>query len=277
LINIAPTNTSVTVSPGVSVVGQTATIVASVKPPYQGVPTGTLQLFSGPNAVKSVTLDAAGQLTYSVDTSSLALGSYPYSASYSGDTNFSPSNSSVAQLLVTDFTVSVSPASVTVRSGSQSGGVSVVVTSSSGFNGSVDLSCSGLPSGASCIFSPSNLSLANAKSVSGMLSVSTTTQAAGFPLPRLSARKTLFRPILLVLSVVICLAVLQSARSRMRPTFRPILAIAAILVFALSLLQACGGGSSLQTTPYTVQVQATIHGSTPATSRTTSFTVNLRH
>jgi len=54
---------------------------------------------------------------------------------------------------VPDFTVSASPSSLTVAQGG-TGASTVTVSSLSGFSAQVDLSCTGLPSGATCTFNP---------------------------------------------------------------------------------------------------------------------------
>ena len=55
-----------------------------------------------------------------------------------------------------DFTVAASPASIAFKSG-QSGTVAVSVTPANGFNSAVSFSCSGLPAGTSCTFSPATV------------------------------------------------------------------------------------------------------------------------
>jgi uncharacterized membrane protein len=52
-----------------------------------------------------------------------------------------------------DFSLSVSPASVSVKQGT-SGSYTVTITRTGGFAGAVQLSVSGLPSGATAVFSP---------------------------------------------------------------------------------------------------------------------------
>ncbi len=53
-----------------------------------------------------------------------------------------------------DFSVSIAPASITIQSG-QSGTATLTLTPSNGFNATVTFSCSGLPAGVTCGFSPS--------------------------------------------------------------------------------------------------------------------------
>src|SRR4051794_5699619 len=75
-----------------------------------------------------------------------------------------------------DFTISASPGSLTVASGS-SGSTTVSTSVSGGFNSSVSLSVSGVPSGASATFSPT--SIAAPGSGSSTFNISTGTAAAG--------------------------------------------------------------------------------------------------
>ena len=78
-------------------------------------------------------------------------------------------------LHVLDFSLSApSPATVTVTPGSTSAPVSFTVSAAAAFNGSVTLSCAGLPQDASCIFQPSNVvTPTNANPASVTLNIST--------------------------------------------------------------------------------------------------------
>jgi Bacterial Ig-like domain (group 3)/FG-GAP-like repeat len=281
-VNLATPTIIVSISPTVAVIGQMVAITATLTPPYQGVPTGTLQLLSGATSVKSVTLGSSGQLTYSLDTSSLPVGSYPYSSTYSGDQNFSPASSATTQLKITDFTISVSPSSITLPSTANS--VSVTVASSSGFNGSVDLSCTGLPAGNACSFSPPNISLANAASAMSTLTISTSAQAISAPFSFTTTPHMMPRLLVVALSSVICILLFLGAAQGSRPVFRRILLASSIVFLSSNYLGACGGGGGNgggggggQITPYTVQVQASVHGASPAIVRSTTFTLNIQH
>jgi hypothetical protein len=77
---------------------------------------------------------------------------------------------------VPDFSVACSPSSLSVQQGA-SGASSCTVTSTNGFASAVALSCTGLPSGASCSFNPASVTPpANGSATSSLtLSVSTTT------------------------------------------------------------------------------------------------------
>jgi hypothetical protein len=74
------------------------------------------------------------------------------------------------------FAVSSSSASGTVTAG-QSATTTISLAPSSGFTGSVSLSCSGLPTGASCSFSPASVSI-NGGTATSTLTITTTARTA---------------------------------------------------------------------------------------------------
>jgi hypothetical protein len=78
-------------------------------------------------------------------------------------------------LHITDFTLSTpSPASVTVTPGAVGSAVSLTVSAIDQFSSSVTLSCAGLPTGAACVFTPSNVvNPINRSPVSVSLNIST--------------------------------------------------------------------------------------------------------
>jgi hypothetical protein len=82
-----------------------------------------------------------------------------------------------------DFSVSCSPSSLSIAQGG-SGGSTCTVTSTGGFSSAVGLTCSGLPSGASCGFSPSSVTPPANGSANSALTVtvsgSTPTGTTGF-------------------------------------------------------------------------------------------------
>jgi hypothetical protein len=76
-----------------------------------------------------------------------------------------------------DFTLSVSPSSHSVAPGGSTAPYTVTITPSNGFTGTVNLSASGLPSGAAATFSPS------AATITSSLTVGTTTAVAAGSYP----------------------------------------------------------------------------------------------
>lgn len=75
------------------------------------------------------------------------------------------------------ITVQVSPASQSVQQGQQAA-YTVTLTSTGGFSGTVNLTASGLPSGATGAFSPSSVSLVSGGSVTSTLNVTTAATAS---------------------------------------------------------------------------------------------------
>jgi Cep192 domain 4/NHL repeat len=72
----------------------------------------------------------------------------------------------------TDFSVSASPSSETVKAG-KSAGYTLTVTPESGFTGTVTLGCTGAPSQASCKISPPSAKLNGSKALTSSVTVST--------------------------------------------------------------------------------------------------------
>jgi hypothetical protein len=75
-----------------------------------------------------------------------------------------------------DFTLAASPSSLTATPGS-SATTTVSVTPANGFNSAVSFACSGLPSGASCSFSPATVTPPSTTSTTLTVATSTTTAA----------------------------------------------------------------------------------------------------
>jgi hypothetical protein len=283
VVNKADTSITLSSAPSIVVTGQTVSITARVVPPFQGVPTGTIRFQPGSGSPSTATLDSAASASLAVDTSKLALGAYSNSASYSGDANFNPSTSTGAQFKVTDFALAVDPGSLTVTAGG-SGNVNVTASSASGFNGTVDLSCSGLPSNARCGFAPASISLASATSASSTLTV-TTMSSATLPLLRWPRRDRLglysLPTVELLLAAWVFAFVVFFVLRRRFVRLPLTLAAAIFLGLIVCVFVGCGGGSNggggtPSTVTYTVQVLATVHGSAPAASRSASVALKIQ-
>lgn len=158
LVVKAPTQTVVTSSANPSIIGASLSLTAAVTA-VNTVPTGTVQFYDGTTPLGTpIALDAQGRAAYS--TSTLALGTHPITAVYSGDNNLLASTSPVFDqsivMYVGDFSISVDPTSGSVYTGAQlSAHVDVVATG--GFSQPLTLSCSGLPANATCAFGQSVL------------------------------------------------------------------------------------------------------------------------
>ena len=113
-----------------------------------GLPSGVTASFSPNPTTGASTLTLAASSTASTGTSTVTISG----------TSGALKNSSTISLTVNpiptpDFTLSSSPASLTITQGT-SGTSTITVTPQNGFNGSVSLSASGLPSGVTASFSP---------------------------------------------------------------------------------------------------------------------------
>jgi len=159
------------------------------------------------------------------------------------------SNSLVASATYTinlppaDFAVAVAPASLTISSG-QPGKTTVTVTPQNGFASAVSFSCSGLPSGASCSFSPTTVTPSGAAATT-TLTVSKTAAAS-------SVVRRNSRPLFPGAALAIGLCCLGWKRRRR------VQLLLAVCVCGLGLIAGCGSGSSsTPPPPSTVTVTAT--------------------
>lgn len=144
------------------------------------------------------------------------------------------------------FYITSSNPAATVPSPGQSGNVSVTVTAVNGFTGTVNLSCSGLPTGASCDFSPSSSAvLTNATtSVPITVMVSTTAPSAVMPTGRLGTpgRWTPYGGAMAFAFLCCAALVLAHLYGFDKRWGKTALALIAFSVFIA--VAGCGGGSS---------------------------------
>ena len=98
-VTVAPsaTTTALAVAPNPSTLDQSVTLTATVSGPL-GPPTGSVTFKDGGASLGAVSLDAGGNA--SLTTAGLALGAHTLQASYSGDANFSASDSNIVNQTV---------------------------------------------------------------------------------------------------------------------------------------------------------------------------------
>ena len=204
-------------------------------------PTTSSTVYSGPITVSST--ETVEAITVAPDYSTSAVGSATYTMN----------------LPTPSFTVVVSPASLAVTAG-QSGTTTVLVTPQNAFGGAVSFRCSGLPSGASCSFSPATVTTSGAVASTTLTVTTATTTAAlrrnSSPLFPGSA-----------LAVALCCFGWKKRRGlQMLPL--------ALVAIGLSLCTGCSLGvwspsqANTQATATTVTVIATAGSLQPATSFT---------
>ena len=211
---------------------------------------------------------SSGVATYS--TSTLPAGTDAITAIFTEGNGYVGSSESVPLSQVVtgtastpDFSVAATPASLTLTAG-QSGTTAIAVTPLSGFNSTVSFSCSGLPSGASCNFSPSIVT-PSGTTASTTLTVTTsaTTTAA---LQRNS--RALFPAATLALAMC-CLGWKKRRRMQM-------MLLLALSVLGLSLLTSCSAapaGPPIVPDPVTSTV--TVTATAGSIQHTTSFSLTV--
>ena len=171
---------------------------------------------------------------------------------------YQPGNASVASA---DFSVAASLGTLTVSAG-QPGTDTITVTPLNGFNSVISFSCSGLPSGASCSFSPATVTPSGATASTTTLTVNTAATAASLqrnsqpPLPVSALGFALF-----------CLGWKKRRRVRMVVLF-------AVCAVGLSQLNGCAGASPRTRQPVTLTATITATSGSLQHSTTLSLTVN---
>jgi hypothetical protein len=162
------------------------------------------------------------------------------------------------------FTLGSSPAALTVDSGSQ-GMVTLTVTPQGGFNSTVSFSCSGLPTGVTCGFSPSQVTPSGA-AVTTQLTVSVGAQS--------SASRRAPSPFLPLTASFVAFCIIGWRKAR-RP--RLMLLLAGLMV-GLGVASACGGGAagnSIPPPPPPVTSTVTVTATAGSTQQTTTITLTV--
>ena len=262
----APTTTTVAV-PATATAGASVSLSATVSS-TAGTPGGTVTFSSGSTALGTGTL-AAGVATLS--TTALAAGTDTITATYAAAGNFTGSNGT-ANLSVSaapgapagTYSIAANPGSLTVQAGA-TGSTMLTLTPTGGYTGTVTFSCTNLPSGASCSFAQSPVTLkGNNQSMSVGLTISTASQAAkgGTPSPAV--------PGLLALAFwwpggLTGLAVFARKRtSKMPRSLQLCLLLLCLAGFAVGLSGCGGGGMNSTTGPTISQVTVTASGTSGA-------------
>jgi hypothetical protein len=184
-ISITKAGTGVTMNPIPNAsVNFPITLGATVTTASSGVgPTGTMTFTSGGTtlgtapvigtaAILTPFAPAIGTTTFAATFTTA--GAKSVTATYSGDSNYSPSGPSgaISVNVTSSGTFNITASPVTVTAGS-SGVSTVTVTPSGGFTGSVQVSCAGtgLPPGVSCSPNPLTIAISGTAPVTAALTV----------------------------------------------------------------------------------------------------------
>jgi len=195
-----------------------------------GTPTGTVSFSDASGPLGSAVALTNGTATLSYNPSLLAGGTYSIVASYSGDSTFGSSSSSPQTLSMLDFSMTANPTTITISAPGGGGESTISITDLGGFSQSLNFSCSGLPTGAACMFS----------AVSGgseLLSITTTAPSAALLFHRKQVFYALLLPGLFALMLV-------PANRRLRYTRVGMLATLVLLGVSVLWITGCGGGGN---------------------------------
>ncbi len=236
----AATSTALTSSAATITAGSSVTFTATVTGASgsTGAPTGTVTFLDGTTTLGTGSVNASGVATYA--TTKLATGAHSITSQYGGDSNFTASTSAAVTVTVQaevppSFSISAGPASLSIAPG-KTGGTTITLTPAGGFVQPVTFACSGLPSEASCTFSPASLTPAGGP-ITTTLTVSTTAPTSS--VARSGIYWTGIAGLLALASLL--LLGMPGASSVARGSYGCVL----LLVLALGVgMVGCGGGSS---------------------------------
>jgi hypothetical protein len=176
------TTLSLNANPSSSNSGEQVVFTATVTPSAaQGhSPSGSITFLNGGTTLGTGTL-SSGIATLSL--TSLPTGTDSITATYAGDTNFGASAASAVTEIVTapNYSIAANPGSLSIAQGG-TGTAVFTITPTGGFNRSIQLACSGLPTDSTCSFSPATLT-PNGAAVSSTLTISTNTQSTSLVRP----------------------------------------------------------------------------------------------
>ena len=251
------------VSPNPALQHGTDTLVASVTAVSSGaLPTGTVSFLDGSTMLASVPVDTAGHAT--LTTSTFAVGGHPIVAIYSGSSNHLPSTSPVVTLEIAPQDFSLSADSGISLRAEYHGNLNVSLASIGGFADTVELSCSGLPTFASCTFANAAPVLAGGGSLSMVAHVDTDAL--------LNYRSEMRRPgqvVGVTLALLVPLCVVMGWRG---PGPRLLTALLGVgLTAGVTLLAGCSGKLPSHAAPGTYDITLMAQGRNTGVTHSTHF------
>ena len=173
-----------------------------------------------------------------------------------------------------DFTITSSTPTVSVKAG-QAGNLSLNLSAVNGFSGTVTLSCSGLPSGDSCGFTPASVNVGGTTPVMVGLAIATAA-VTPTPPPPTGYTASLERHSGVVLAGFLPLGLLGFAGLRRRSALLRGSVLACVCMLAIGTLSGCSSGTTASqpsTTPPPAPTSSQL--TITATSGTLSHTVSV--
>jgi hypothetical protein len=230
-----------------------------------GTPSGTVTFYDGTTSLGTVTLDAG---TASWSSASLVVGSHPITAVYALNYPYlSGTSNEVDEIIVSTFSLTAKPTSATIYTG-ETATSTITVTPGDGFTLDVALTCSGLPSTATCTLTPSTVSGGSGTSKLVVQTAAPSRQTTTASLGGMGRGWPLMATVLLLF---------VPRRLRRRGIWLAGLLVAAVI--ASMSLGGCGGSSTLTGgTPagtYTVTVTGTAVDGSLVLTQSTTVTVKV--
>ena len=279
----AAATTTTLAAPASAAVGASVTLAATVAS-TAGVPSGSVTFFSGTTSLGVGTLNGSGVATLA--TTALPAGTDTATATYTAAGNFATSTSSPVTLTIgapggpaPAYTVTASPGTLTVTPGA-TGSTTLTISPTGGYKGTIALSCSSLPTNATCAFAQNPITLSgNNQSVTVGLQINTTAQQAARKSPAIQLNPTLLALAFWWPGGLTGLAVFLRKRKlvKTRPSWMLLLLFACTFAFAAGL-SGCGtSGATNNATASTFQVMIVATGTSDSavTTLTVPLTLNV--
>jgi MYXO-CTERM domain-containing protein len=270
-VTILPDNTTTTVisSQNPSKQTQPVTFTATVSAPY-ATPVGTVNFYSNGVLIGAANLNTSG--VANVTTNLLAAGADNITAVYTPSTNnFNPSTSAVlvqqVNPLIPRFEITITPNPLNIAVNS-TGTATLTVTDYDGFNQPVTLTCSGITTETTCNFAQL-LTPAGGGSTTVTLSPAPPHNCKVTQAENASPRGP---------ATWLALVGLAMLLTRRRRRLFQALALAALLVGLMPIVNGCGNCTDLGVLPgaYTVTITGTSTG-TPVQTSSTTVTMNVQY
>jgi hypothetical protein len=245
------------------------------------VPTGTVTFRDGSTQLGTANLDASGQATYS--TAALAVGTHPITASYSGDTAYAASTSSLVSQVVNaapDYTLtSPGPVQTVASGGTATYSIVVTPTAQGGgsFTGTVTFTATGMPSGSVTTFNPTSV-VPGSSAAPTTLTIRTPVKAALLALPgaRLLPRRVW--PLLFLALALALLALAQPRANSLTPARMSAPRFVLLLLFLAGVVMgaaACNGGFGAPA-PASVSYTLTVTATSGSVVHTTNLSLTVQ-
>jgi len=156
-----------------------ASIVATGQ--QQFTATGTYSDGSHQNLTSTATWTSSAPSIATISSAGLATGVAAGSTTIKATSGSISGSTTLTVTAAGDFTISASPASLTVLQGNQ-GSSTITTTISGGFNASIALSASGAPSGTTVSFNPASIAAPGAGTSTMTITVGTSTPTGTYPI-----------------------------------------------------------------------------------------------